>query len=340
LTPELGKTAKTMPTTHHLSRGDFHGEWDPALEPRIVIESGDTVVFETRDASNGKVRDRMTPAALDTLPAELRAMVDRGAERYRDDPWTPGHALTGPVAVAGAKSGNVLQIDILRVEPADWGWTSISPGFGLLADEYPEAYVHVWDLRNKTNASLRKGISVPLEPFCGVMGAAPDVSEPVTTIPPRTVGGNLDVKQLVAGSTLYLPVQVPGGIFSIGDVHAAQGDGEVCGAGIECEAVVTLEFTLRTDFALSRPRFETFGPMPGAWNDAGVYATTGIGPDLLEATRDAIRDMIGVLVSDFGLTRQESYVLCSVSVDLKISQVVNAPNWLVSAFLPKGLFVG
>ncbi|MGH2561260.1 MAG: acetamidase/formamidase family protein [Thermomicrobiales bacterium] len=276
---------------------------------------------------------------LDALPADLRRLIDDYAEHYRDETLTPGHAMTGPVAIEGAMPGDALQIDVVSVEPAPWGWTSFSPGFGLLAGEFDFRHIQIWDLSNGTDAELKPGIRVPLEPFCGVMGVAPDVPEPVSTLPPRTAGGNMDVKQLTAGSTLYLPVQVRGGLFSAGDAHAAQGDGEVCGAGIEMESVTTLRFTLRQDLVLTQPRFETFGPLPGGWNDAGHIATTGIGPDLFEATRDAVRQMISLLVDDLELTREEAYVLCSVAVDLKISEIVDAPNWLVSAFLPKGLFV-
>ncbi|MGH2533544.1 MAG: acetamidase/formamidase family protein [Thermomicrobiales bacterium] len=328
-----------MSQTHQLSRDTFHGEWDPTLPPRLTIASGDSVVFETRDASNGKVRDRISSEVLDALPADLRQLIHDYAERYRNDPWTPGHALTGPVVFDGASPGDVLQIDVVAIEAATWGWTSFSPGFGLLADEFDYGHVQVWDLRDGRDAELKPGIRVPLEPFCGVMGVAPDVPEPVSTLPPRTAGGNMDVKQLTAGSTLYLPVQAPGALFSAGDAHGAQGDGEVCGAGIEMESITTLRFTLRRDLALTQPRFETFGPLPGGWNVAGHIATTGIGPDLFEATREAIRQMIALLVDDFELSRAEAYVLCSVAVDLKISEVVDAPNWLVSAFLPKGLFV-
>lgn len=328
-----------MSQSHHLPRDQFHGEWDPTIPPRLTIASGDTVVVETRDAANGKVRDRMAPQVLDALPADLRRLVDGHAETYRDEPWTPGHALTGPIAIPDAAPGDVLQIDVVGIEPGPWGWTSISPGFGLLADEFDHRYVQIWDLRNGTDSALKPGIRVPLEPFCGVMGVAPDVPAPVSTIPPRAAGGNLDVKQLTAGATLYLPVQVPGALFSVGDAHGAQGDGEVCGAGIEMESVTTLRFTLRRDLSLSFPRLETFGPLPGGWNAGGSIATTGIGPDLFAATRDAVRAMIALLVAEFGLTREEAYVLCSVAVDLKISEVVDAPNWVVAAFLPKGIFV-
>jgi acetamidase/formamidase len=328
------------PIVHHLSRDQHHDRWDPSLPPRLTISSGDTVVFETRDCANGKVRDRIDMATLAALLEELRALIDEQAVRCRDAPFTPGHPLTGPGAIEGARPGDVLQIDIIEVTPAAWGWTAIAPDFGLLAGEFDVSHVQIWDLRNGRDTALRQEIKVPIEPFCGVIGAAPDVSEPVSTIPPRTVGGNMDIKQLTTGATLYLPVQVPGALVSVGDAHAAQGDGEVCGYGIEMESVTTLQFTLRRDFIVTSPRFETFGPPPGAAYDAGSIATTGIGPDLYQAARGAIRDMIVLLVDEFGLDRAEAYVLCSVAVDLKISEVVDAPNWLVSAFLPKSLFTG
>ncbi|HET8524149.1 MAG TPA: acetamidase/formamidase family protein [Thermomicrobiales bacterium] len=328
------------PTVHHLSRDQYHDQWDPELPARLTIASGDTVIFETRDCANGKVRDRIERAALAALPEELRALIDEQATAYQDAPFTAGHPLTGPVAIDGARPGDVLQVDIIEVAPAAWGWTAVTPDFGLLAGEFDVSHVQVWDLRNGRDTALRPGIRVPIEPFCGVIGVAPDVNEPVSTIPPRAGGGNIDIKQLTAGATLYLPVQVPGALVSVGDAHAAQGDGEVCGYGIEMESVSTLRFTLRRDLSLTSPRFETFGPPSGASNDTGSFATTGIGSDLYQATRDAVRDMIVLLTEEVGLERAEAYVLCSVAVDLRISEVVDAPNWLVSAFLPKSLFTG
>jgi acetamidase/formamidase len=328
------------PTIHHLSRDQYHDSWDPSLPPRLTIAPGDIVVFETRDCANGKIRERIDPATLAALPVELHALIDEQATRNRDAPFTPGHPLTGPVAIDGAMPGDVLQIDIIEVAPAAWGWTAIVPGFGLLADEFDLPHVQVWDLRNGHDTALRPGLRVPVEPFCGVIGVAPDVVEPVSTIPPRAVGGNIDIKHLTAGATLYLPVEVPGALISVGDAHAAQGDGEVCGYGIEMESVSTLQFTLRQDLSITSPRFETFGSSSGASNVVGSLATTGIGPDLFQASRDAIRDMVTVLVDEFDLDRAEAYVLCSVAVDLTISEVVDAPNWLVSAFLPKSLFTG
>jgi acetamidase/formamidase len=326
-------------TTHYLPRDQYHGDWLGTRAPRLTIASGDTVVFETRDASNGKVLNRVPEEAFKVLSPEMRALVSEGAERYKHDVPTPGHALTGPVAIEGAEDGDVLQIDVLDIRPAAWGWSSISPGFGLLADEFELTYVQFWDMRSGADAPLGEHIRVPLEPHLGVMGVAPRMREPMSTIPPRCVGGNVDIKQLTAGSTLYLPIHVPGGLFSTGDAHGAMGDGEVCGCGIEMESVSTLKFTLRKDLSIEYPRFETKGPLPGSWNTSGHIGTTGHGPDLFKATQDAIREMIAVLTADHGLTREEAYVLCSVAVDLKISEIVDAPNWLVSAFLPKGLFV-
>jgi acetamidase/formamidase len=326
--------------THYLARDEYHGDWLGTRPPRLTIASGDTVVIETRDASNGKVRNRVSNDAFAKIPAELQALVEEGAERYKNDERTQGHALNGPIAIESAEDGDVLQIDILEIKPADWGWSSISPGFGLLAEEFDLTYVQFWDMRSGIDAPLSEGIRVPLEPHLGVMGVAPRTSEPMSTIPPRCVGGNLDIKQLTKGATLYLPIHVPGALFSTGDAHGAMGDGEVCGCGIEMESVSTLRFTLRKDMSLSWPRFETSGPLPGSWNTKGHIGTTGIGPDLFKATQDAIREMIAFLIANNDITREEAYVLCSVAVDLKISEVVDEPNWLVSAFLPKGLFVG
>lgn len=321
---------------HRLNRDSYHGTWDPRLAPRLTIQSGGTVVFETRDASNGKIRDRLSEADLSLIPFGLRDLVEADAARYASDVATPGHALTGPVAIEGAKTGDILQVDILDIEPGLWGWSSFGPGFGLLASEFTTS-TRIWDMRDRAYAWLRTGIRVPIEPFCGVMGVAPDVPEPVSTIPPRAVGGNLDIKQLTPGSTLYLPITVDGGLFSVGDAHGAQGDGEVCGTGIEMESVATLRLTLRRDLAFATPRFDLPG-LPGTWNSQGWYATTGHGPDLYVASQEAIRQMIAHLGDDHGLMPEDAYMVCSVAVDLKISELVDAPNWLVSAFLPKGIF--
>jgi acetamidase/formamidase len=290
-----------------------HYAWDNALPPRLEIDSGEIVRLRCRDAFDG------------VYSPDSTAVVKRVAK---------GHPLTGPIAVRGAQPGDVLQVDVLDLVPGAFGVTTFVPDRGLLAGDFPEPYLKVWDLHGD-RAELRPGVRVPLAPFLGVMGVA--LAEPGehSTIPPRSAGGNMDIKQLTKGSTLYLPVAVAGALFSCGDGHAAQGDGEVCITAIETTMTATLRLGLRRDLHIAGPEFEaaSAGALAGRH-----YVTTGIAPDLMAATKAAVRAMIAHLVSACGLTREEAYVLCSVAADLKISEVVDAPNWVVSAFLPMSLF--
>lgn len=217
--------------------------------------------------------------------------------------------------------------------PGDFGFTSFRPDRGLLPEDFRYDYLKLWDI-GATHAELLPGIRVPLAPFLGVMGVALPEAGRHSTIPPRKNGGNMDIKQLTAGGTLYLPVWVDGALFSCGDGHAAQGDGEVCLTAIETSMTATLRFSLVRDRHLDFPEFET-APRP---LEGSHYATTGIAPDLMDATKQAVRAMIAHLVEARGLSREDAYVLCSVAVDLKISEVVDAPNRIVGAFLPLSLF--
>jgi acetamidase/formamidase len=295
-----------------------HYAWDNATPPRLVIDPGDTVVMNCRDSSDGHFRRGMTSA--DMRPRTVK-----------------GHPLTGPVAIRGARPGDTLQVDILELVPGDLGYTAFSPGRGLLPEDFPDPYLKMWEL-DGVSAELRAGVRVPLEPFLGVMGVA--LAEPGehSTIPPRASGGNMDIKQLTAGTTLYLPVFVDGALFSAGDGHAAQGDGEVCITAIETTMSATLRFSIRHDRPLTGPEFETARPLSPRTSGGHHYVTTGIAPDLMDATKEAVRAMIRHLTRERGLTREEAYVLSSVAVDLKISEVVDAPNWVVSAFLPLAIF--
>lgn len=302
--------------------GAVHSVWDNGLEPVCTVEPGDVVRFECNDATNGQVGPDATAADLATLDID------------------PVHPLTGPVAIEGAQPGDVLQIDLLEIDHDGWGCTLVLPGeieLGLLADEFPEPALYVWELEDDVGEFV-DGIEVPLDPFPGVIGVAPAEDGEHSTFPPRSVGGNLDVKQLTEGSTLYLPVAVEGALFSIGDGHAAQGDGEVCGTGIEAPMTVTCRFDLRSDLSLETAQFETRGPFTPTGRDEPMYGTTGVADDLMDATRQAIRHMIDHLHDERGLSRTEAYMLCSVAVDLKPNQVVNAPNWTVSAYLPERIF--
>ena len=311
-----------MPTTHTLDCETVHYEWNNALVPRLEIEPGDTVVFDTRDSADGYYR-----------PASSHAdVLARGPFR--------GHPLTGPVRVNGARPGDVLVVEIVEVRPrASFGWTAIRPGRGLLPEaEFAKPFLQIWDLADGTHAHMGHGIAVPIEPFPGVMGTALDEPGHHNTMPPRKNGGNMDVKHLVAGTTLYLPVWVDGALFSVGDAHAAQGDGEVCVTAVEMVARVTLRFDLQPRRVLKEPQLRTRGPLAAGTNHGPFFATTAHGPDLFAAAQQAVRYMIDHLVTERGLSREEAYILSSVAVDLKISEIVDTPNWIVSAFLPESVF--
>ncbi len=304
----------------HLTRSDVHFGWSRDHEPRLSVASGTVLSVETQDASDGQLGPRST--------AESVAHLDPA----RANP------VCGPVFVEGARPGDVLQVEILAVDPGSFGWTGLIPGFGLLADQFPDPWLHVWELEPH-GAPFTDGITVPLEPFCGILGVAPARPGLHSPIPPRRVGGNMDTRQLRPGTTLYLPIEVEGALFGVGDTHAAQGDGEVCGTAVEAPMTVSLRLTARQDLDIGTPEFDVSGPLerPSA-AAAGYHATTGIGPDLLAAARQAVLRMIDHLQRNYRLNAEQAYALCSVAVDLRISEVVDAPNWVVSAFLPKDLF--
>ncbi|HSE94166.1 MAG TPA: acetamidase/formamidase family protein, partial [Methylomirabilota bacterium] len=223
---------------------------------------------------------------------------------------------------------------------APFGWTNIRPGRGLLPeDDFPKPYLAIWDLSDGLLARLGARIAVPIDPFPGVIGVALEEPGGHSTMPPRKNGGNMDVKQLTAGTTVYLPVWVDGALFSVGDGHGAQGDGEVCITAIEMMAQVTARFDLQPGRRLAEPRFRTRGPVGARTNTGPHFATTAHGHDLYRSAQQAIRYMIDHLVEERGLSREEAYILCSVAVDLRISEIVDAPNWIVSAFLPESIFV-
>jgi acetamidase/formamidase len=311
-----------MTVDHRLSHeAAVHTAWDNGLDPALTVESGDVVRFNCHHA-NGS---RLTP---ETESADL------------PDVEFVGHWLTGPVAVRGARPGDVLQVEFRDVEHDDWGYTLIrrgEKGAGLLPEDFPDPFLYHWKLDDEIGY-FEEGIEVPLDPFPGVAGVAPETDGEHPTSPPRDVGGNLDIKHLTSGSTLYLPVAVEDALFSIGDGHAAQGDGEVCISPIETAIRTTVEFTVRTDISIDQPHFETTGPFTPTGRDERMYATTGIGDDLMEASKAAVRAMIERLHDWRGLSRTEAYALCSVAADLKINEVVNDPNWVVSAYMAESIF--
>lgn len=308
-----------MNIKYRLTQEHTHCRWDQSIAPLVTVEPGEIVELETREASDGQI----VPGSSTDILSRLDFSVI--------------HPLTGPVAIAGAEPGDTLEIEMLDIRPKAWGWTGIMPGFGLLADDFPDPYLKVWELQSD-HTYFKPGIRIPLEPFCGVMGVAPAEPGSLDTIPPRLNGGNIDIKQLVKGSKLLLPVLYPGALFSLGDAHAAQGDGEVCGTAIEGPMVVTVRFGLHKEYPIPELQYSTPGSAVEKANQKGYYVTTGHSPNLYEAAQNAVRHMISHLVKHYDLTRPEAYALCSVTVDLRISEIVDAPNWLISAFLPLDIF--
>ncbi|MBI2970183.1 MAG: acetamidase/formamidase family protein [Gammaproteobacteria bacterium] len=301
-----------------------HYAWDNSLKPRLTVDPGAVITFQTRDS------------------ADYYYTPDSTHEDVARKGPLKGHPLTGPVYVRGAQPGDVLAVEVLDVKSSrGFGWTAIRPGRGLLPQqEFPHPFLQIWELGDDGIARMkaRAGIAVPIEPFPGIMGTALPEGGQHSTIPPRKNGGNMDIRHLIKGTTLYLPVWVEGALFSTGDAHAAQGDGEVCITAVEMAATVTLRIDLKQGNSLSEPQFRTAGPICRGTNAGPYFVTTASGPDLYECSQRAVRYMIEHLVKEYGLSREQAYVLCSVCVDLKISEIVDAPNWLVSAFLPESVF--
>jgi formamidase len=332
-----------------------HNRWHPDLEPVAEVTPGEDVRLETEEGLGGQLTRASSHADAGRLNLGL------------------GHPLTGPLYVTGAEPGDVLEVEFVSYESADFGTTAVIPSFGFLADLFPEPYLVKWEIAGGLAQSEElPGVAVPEELFAGVAGVAPSperlelfrrreealrargqavadslpetavppqAADGLRTIPPRETGGNLDVRQLVAGSRLWLPVDVPGALFSIGDLHFAQGDGEVCGTAIEVAGAVTVRFALLAGRGpqLRFPTFETPG-RPGRRS----FATTGIpvetGMDLNAAAREALLEMIDHLERSYGFERPAAYALCSAAVDLRVSEVVDVPYPVVSALLPLDLF--
>jgi acetamidase/formamidase len=300
---------------HKLSAEPTHSVWDRSLEPRLRIAPGDEVQIECVDASGGQVQPGMT--------TEEYLKIDR----------TRIHALTGPIWIEGAEPGDVLEIDVLFTRHAGWGWSSVVEGLGFLKERFREPYLFHWQLDGESTSSLEPAI-VPVRPFLGVMGVERADDGAFRTRPPGSFGGNLDVRELCAGSKLYLPVYNKGALFSCGDGHAAQGDGEVCINGIECPLDVTLGFQLHKRHPLSGPIVEA-SEQAAADSTADAWVVVETGTDLLAASRSATGRMVDLLVERWGFSDIHAYILCSVALKLRLSQVVNEPVYTVSAALSK-----
>lgn len=308
--------------THTIHRAHRHAVWDNSILPVLTIVPGEKVELDIVEASDGQVTLRSTARDIDNLnPARA-------------------NPVTGPVYVDGAQPGDALRVKILELQPSGWGWTANIPNFGLLADDFSDSALHLWryDPISLAPAAYGKHAKVPLKPFIGTIGVAPAEPGQHSTIPPRRVGGNMDLRDLVAGTELILPIECPGALFSAGDTHAAQGDGEVCGTAIESPMKALLEFEIIKDAAPRFPRLITAGPVTRHLDERGYFITTGIGPDLAEGAKNAVREMIDLLTREENLPPIDAYMLCSVCADLRISQIVDAPNWTVSYYFPRMVF--
>ena len=298
---------------------EHHYGWDNSLAPAVRIPPGESLEFEVADASGGQ----LSPAST----VDDVSRLDFG----RINP------VSGPVYIDGAEPGDILKVTVLSFAPSGWGWTANIPGFGLLAEEFKEPALHVWRYDNGTMAPSAFGswARVPLKPFAGTIGVAPAEPGCHSIVPPRRVGGNMDLRDIAAGSELHLPIEVAGALFSVGDTHAAQGDGEVCGTALESPMSVALRFDLVKQSPLAFPRLITPGPVTRHLDERGYRVTTGIGPDLMEAARAAVRSAIDWLMRDYGMPAMDAYQLCSVCGDLRISEIVDVPNWTVSFYFPR-----
>ncbi|HSA82256.1 MAG TPA: acetamidase/formamidase family protein [Geminicoccaceae bacterium] len=307
---------------HTIHREHHHFGWDNANRPGLTVAPGDTVEFEVVEASGGQLSKASTVADVGELD------------------FAKVNPVTGPVYVDGAEPGDALKVTIGSFAPSGWGWTALIPGFGLLADQFPDPALNIWsyDAAGLAPAAYGPGGRVPLKPFCGTIGVVPAEPGTHSIVPPRRVGGNLDIRDLAAGTELYLPVEVAGALFSVGDTHATQGDGEVCGTAIESPMRLALTFDLVKGADLPFPRFETPGPVSRHFDAKGYLVTTGIGPDLMEGARAAVMRMIDEISAAHGMSAAEAYMLCSVCADLRISEVVDQPNWVISFYFPKVVF--
>ena len=307
---------------HTIHSHQSHFGWNNTNKPQATVSPGQSVEFHPVDSSGGQITGKSTVADL--------ASLDFGKV----------NPVAGPIFIEGAMPGDAVKVTILNFAPSGWGWTANIPGFGLLADQFKDPALHIWtyDKVSMSPAAFGPGGKVPLKPFCGTIGLAPAEAGTHSIVPPRRVGGNMDIRDLAAGTELYLPVEVAGGLFSVGDTHAAQGDGEVCGTAIESPCSLACKFDLVKGANLAFPRFTTPGPVSRHLDYRGYEVTTGIGPDLMAAAKAAVSGMIDLLGKQRGIAAIDAYMLCSVCGDLRISEIVDMPNWTVSFYFPRAVF--
>ncbi len=292
-------------TEKKISMKDVVFKADKNNPPVLTIESGDTVTFECKDAFNQVIKK----------PEDLPINFDM-------DHINPA---TGPVYIKGAEPGDTLEVHIQKIEVAEQGACCIIPNFGFLAPEYPEPWTRIIPIKDGY-AIFSDKVKIPIDPFPGTIIVAPAEGSHGTLIP-KEYGGNMDSKACRVGTIVYLPIFVEGALFAVGDVHAVQGDGEVCGTAVEIDANVTIKLVVNKNKKISRPQYET----------KDYFMTTAWAETTDEAAKIALRDMIDWLVAEKGLTREEAYALSSCTVDIRVSQFVDVTPG-VRAVLPKNIF--
>lgn len=290
---------------HRVSMKDVVFKADKNNKPILKIKSGDIVIFECRDAFNQVIKK----------PEDLPINFDM--ERI--------NPATGPVFIEDAEPGDTLEAHILDIKLVNQGACCIIPNFGFLAPEFPEPWTRIIPIKDGF-AEFAKGVKIPIDPFPGTIIVAPPEGSHGTLIP-NEYGGNMDSKACRVGTTVYLPIFVEGALFGVGDVHAVQGDGEVCGTAVEIDAEVTIKLVVNKNKNIERPQYET--------ND--YFMTTAWAETTEEAAKIALHDMIDWLVAEKGLTQEEAYALCSCTVDFRVSQFVDVTPG-VRAVLPKNIF--
>ena len=291
-----------------LTKDQTHNKFSSTIPPVLRVQPGAVIEAFTEDASDEQFDLESDLSDLDSLSFE------------------PIHPLTGPVYVEGAQPGDVLKVTLHKIEMGDWGWNAIFPGFSFLADTIKSKYLRIYELgADKEYVDFNDKIKIPLKPFPGVMGVAPDTEELLSTIPPRANGGNMDDPNMTEGTIVYFPVFVEGALFSIGDTHAVQGLGEVCGTAIEAPMRIIYELEVIKGRSIKEPEYETLTH----------YATTGFGLTIDEAAKKATLYMVQYLKEVHQLSTEEAYALCSLAGDLKIAEVVDAPHMLVTMHMSK-----
>ena len=311
-----------MSNNHTIHSLQHHFGWDNANKPVIDIKSGETIEIDTVDSSGSQ---------LD---------INSTVEDVKNLDFSKVNPVTGPIFVEDAKEGDVVEVELIDFIASGWGWTAVIPGFGLLSDEFKDPDLNLWKYNkdNPIESIYSTYGKVPLKPFVGTIGLALKEPGNHSIVPPRHCGGNLDIKDLSKGSKVRFPVQIPGALLSLGDTHAAQGDGEICGTAIESPMKVIVKVNLIKNMKIPSPQFETFGPVSNHIDKDGYFVTTGVGSDLMEGAKNAIRSMIDLLVKKLNIPDSKAYMFCSVCADLRISEVVDVPNWVVSCYFPKSVF--